>query len=293
MEATGPLSSPMTLHAWISADKGRARTSNVETLLIGGEVDVAVPPQVAMKELLPYLPNGNEVVIPQLGHSTSFWAEQPEAGTRLINTYFAGGRVDDSLYEPMKVDFTPEVTHTALAKGFAGTMIGLAFLTVLSLLAIAVRVHRRGCIGRKSGVLLRSVYSVVLGLGGWFLGVLIVLSTMPGVPLDNVVLAVLSIGLPVGLAIYLAWVDRDSPAMSKAVGLAAALAGALVGVRLGFDAATGLFALLTATLGAVAGANLTLILLDMSRAGTGAPEAATLKVDARSPKLEQAVPTSE
>jgi pimeloyl-ACP methyl ester carboxylesterase len=256
----------------------RVRTSNVETLLIGGEVDVTTPPQVATKELLPYLPNGKEIVIPRLGHSTSFWTEQPEAGTRLINTYLASGRVDDSLYTPMSVDFTPEVTHTALAKGFAGTMIGLALLTVLSLLVMAVRVHRRGRIGRKSGALLRSVYAVVLGLGGWFLGVLIVISTMRSVPLDSAVLAVLSIGLPVGLGIYFAWVNRDSRAGSKAVGLAAALAGALVGVRLGSDAAAGLLAVLTAILGAVAGSNLSLILLDMSRARFAA-ESAALVVD--------------
>jgi hypothetical protein len=60
----------------------------------------------------------------------SFWAEQPEAGTRPINTYLDSGRVDDSLYEPISVDLTPDVTATALAKGIAGTMVGLALLTV-------------------------------------------------------------------------------------------------------------------------------------------------------------------
>jgi hypothetical protein len=253
---------------------------------------VTTPPQLATKELLPYLPNGKQVVIPQLGHSSSFWTEQPEAGTKLINTYFSSGRVDDSLYKPMSVDFTPEVTHTALAKGFAGTMIGLALLTVLSLLAMAVRVHRRGRIGRKAGALLRSAYSVVLGLGGWFLGVLIVISTMPSVPLDSVTLAVLSIGLPVGLGIYFAWVDRDSPAGNEVVGLAVALAGALVGVRLGFDATAGLLALLTATIGAGAGANLTLIMLDMSRARFVAQPAAVV-MDSRSRTLEPIAPTPE
>ena len=101
-------------------------TSNVETLLIGGALDFPTPPQSATKELLPTLPNGRQVVLPGFGHTTSFWTEQPEAGTRLINTYLATGKVDDSLYEPQSVDFTPEVTQTALAKGIAGTMVGLA-----------------------------------------------------------------------------------------------------------------------------------------------------------------------
>ena len=73
-------------------------------------------------------------MLPGFGHSTSFWTDQPEAGTRLINTFFDSGQVDDSLYKPASVDFTPEVTHTALAKGLAGAMVGLALLTVLSLL---------------------------------------------------------------------------------------------------------------------------------------------------------------
>ena len=71
------------------------------------------------------------------------------------------------------------------------------------------RVHRRGRFGRKASATLRSLYPIVLGLGGWFLGVLIVITTMPGVPLDDELLAVLSVGVPVGLGIYWAWVHRD------------------------------------------------------------------------------------
>ena len=56
--------------------------------------------------------------------------------------------------------------------------------------------------------MLRSLYPVVLGLGGWFLGALFVLTIAPTVPLDNELLAVLSIGTPVGLGIYFAWVRR-------------------------------------------------------------------------------------
>ena len=97
--------------AWPAApdddEYGKVRTSNVETLLIGGQLDFATPPQIATKELLPYLPNGHQVVLPGYGHSTSFWAEQAGAGTRLVNTFFDTGRVDDSGYKPQPVDFTP------------------------------------------------------------------------------------------------------------------------------------------------------------------------------------------
>ena len=73
----------------------------------------------------------------------------------------------------------------------------------------------------------------------------------------------MSIGVPVGLGVYLAWVH--GPAQGKAVGLVAAAGGALAGAWLGFHAATDLLALVTSIAGAVAGANLALILLDVSR----------------------------
>jgi pimeloyl-ACP methyl ester carboxylesterase len=240
------------------------RTSNIETLLVGGELDVATPPQWATRDLLPHLPNGRQVVLPGFGHSTSFWLDQPEAGTRLITAFLDSGQVDDSLYGPQPVDFTPEVTQTALGKGIGGAMVGLAVITVLSLLWMAVR--RTPRFGRKKSVLMRSLYPIVLGLGGWFVGVLLVITTMPGVPLDDQRLATLSVGLPVALGIYYAWLNRDWPARTRLTGFVAAVVGGLAGAWLGFHAAADLLALVTAIVGAVAGANLALILLDISRA---------------------------
>jgi pimeloyl-ACP methyl ester carboxylesterase len=242
----------------------RVQHSNVETLLIGGELDFATPPQWATRELLPQLPNGHQVVLAGLGHTTSFWTEQPEASSRLINTFFDSGRVDDSLYKPQSVDFTPEVTQTALAKGIGGVMVGIALLAVLSLLWMARRVHKRGRFGRKAGATLRSLYAIVLGLGGWFLGALIVITTMPGTPLDDELLAAFSVGLPIGLGVYLAWAHRGWAAKTKAIGFAAALGGALVGAWLGFHATEGLLALITAIAGATVGGNVTLLGLDIA-----------------------------
>jgi hypothetical protein len=189
------------------------RPSNVETLLISGELDFATPPQAATEELLPSLPNGHQVVLPGFGHSTTIWTEQTAAGTRLINTFLSTGRVDDSLYEPQPVDFTPEVTQSALGKGIAGAMVGLAALTALSIPWMAVR--RKPRFGRKTSPILRSLYAIVLGLGGWFAGVLLVITTMPGTPLDDPWLATISVGLPVGLGVYYAWLDRGWSARTK------------------------------------------------------------------------------
>jgi pimeloyl-ACP methyl ester carboxylesterase len=237
------------------------RPSNVETLLISGELDFATPPQAATEELLPTLSNGHQVVLRGFGHSTSIWTEQPEAGTRLINTFLSTGQVDDSLYEPEPVDFTPEVTQAALGKGIAGAMIGLAGLTVLSLLWMALR--RKPHFGGKKSVLMRSLYAILLGLGGWFAGVLLVITTMPGTPLDDPWLATVSVGLPVGLGIYYAWRNRDWAAGRKTTGFLVAVAAGLAGAWLGFQAGSDLLALVTAIVGAVAGANLGLIVVDI------------------------------
>ena len=263
----------------------RVRTSRVPTLLIGGDLDGATPPQNATRELLPHLPNGHQVVLPNLGHTTDFWSYEPKASSRLVNTFFDSGQIDESLYTRASVDFTPGFSQPALAKIVAGTMVGLAILTVLSLLLMARRVHTRGHFGPKAGTTLRSLYAIALGLGGWFLGVLIVIRTMPGVPIDDPLLVVLSIGVPVGLGIYLAWVHSDWQAQRKGAGLAAATAGALAGTWLGFHAETDILALVTAIAGAIAGANLALILLDMSRShATGDhPAAKMMEVPNREP----------
>jgi pimeloyl-ACP methyl ester carboxylesterase len=243
----------------------RVQDSQAETLLVGGDLDFATPPQKATRELLPHLLNGHQVVLHNVGHTDDFWTYEPAASTRLVNTFFETGRVDASRYTPNTVDFTPGTTQGAIAKYVLGTMLGFAVLTLLSLALMATRVRRRGRFGRKSGALLRSVYPFVLGLGGWFIGVLVALVALPTVPLDDPLLAALSIGAPVGLGIYYAWVDRGLPAGVKTAGLFAAIAGALIGAALGFHATGGLFAVLTTIIGAAAGANLAVIALDVAR----------------------------
>jgi hypothetical protein len=129
---------------------------------------------------------------------------------------------------------------------------------------MALRVRWLGAFGRRSSAALRSVFPLGLGLGGWLLAVLVVLTTMPGVPVDDELLAALSAGLPVGLGIYFAWVHPDWSGTTKTTGFAAAAGGALVGAWLGFSATEGIVALSTTIVGAIVGANLTLVLLDVA-----------------------------
>jgi pimeloyl-ACP methyl ester carboxylesterase len=253
----------------------RARTSQVETLLISGALDTATPPQAATQELLPFLPNGHQAVLPGVGHIGSFFAEQPAAGRQLINAFFASGRVDDSLYQPQQVYLTPATTLGTLARFVAGSTVVLALLTVFSLLWMRRRVHQRGGFGRVASALLRSLHPLVLGLGGWCLGALLTMPTLPGVRLDAPLLVALSTGVPIGLGLYLAWVHDDRSAKTRNVGFVAAAGGALVGAGLGVNAADGLMAPLTAIVGAAVGGNLTLLALDIARDRSVHDESAT------------------
>lgn len=242
----------------------RVRDSNVETLLVGGELDASTPPQVAARELLPHLPNGRQVVLPGLGHTEDFWSHQPKASTRLLEAFLADGRVDTSLYTENHVDLSPSVTHATMAKITLGVMLGLAGLTVISLLVMALRVRWHGPFGKKTGVVLRSAYALVLGLGGLLLGMLVVLTALPTVPLTDELFVALSAGVPVGLCVYLAWVDRTWAPLTKAVGFATSVSSALVGAWLGLDAVDVPLGLLTAIAAATVAANLTVLGLDIA-----------------------------
>jgi pimeloyl-ACP methyl ester carboxylesterase len=262
---------------------GRPRVSDVETLLVGGELDFVTPPQTATNELLPYLPNGREVVLDGIGHNFSFWYDQPEATSRLVNTFFDSGQVDDSLYTPQPVVFTPSLPFGKLARIVIGVLVALVTLMVAPLLVMARHVRRRGGFGPVAGALLRSLYPILAGLGGWSLGALIVLAA-PGVSLDNQLLAVLGIGIPVGLGIWLAWVSPDRRHNATIQGFVGALAGALLGGWLGFHAGGGFMSLGTTVIGAIAGANLALILLDLWHARSIDTPPAVPPVDVRAPE---------
>ena len=99
----------------------RMRTSEVETLLIGGALDTSTPPQVATQGAAPVpaeRPPGRAAGFGHIGPVSSRSSRRP--ARTLINTFFASGRVDDSLYEPQQVDFTPDMTLPTIAKGIGG-----------------------------------------------------------------------------------------------------------------------------------------------------------------------------
>lgn len=247
------------------------RPSTVETLLIGGELDFSTPPQGATKELLPFLPNGQQAVLPGFGHTLTFFSDQQDAGQHLVNTFLDTGRVDTSLYETQPVDFTPTGTLPSLAKGLVVVMLGLIVLAVSMMLWLGIRVRRRGRLGTPASALSRALGPVVVGAGGWVLGTLLAYTFIPMMPLAGPLLTTISVGVPVALVVHLAWLNRDAPLVTRRVGFAVAQASGLVGAWLGFYAVDGILAPVTAIVGAGVGANVALLVLDALRERSSTP----------------------
>jgi pimeloyl-ACP methyl ester carboxylesterase len=257
------------------------RNTQVPTLLVGGALDFAAPPENATRELLPHLLNGHQVVLRNIGHADDFWAYEPTASTRLIDSYLDTGRVDTSLYTENQLDFTPSTTHGTVAKIVLGIFLGLAAITILSLLWIARRLRRGATFGWKRSVAVRSLFPLVVGFGSWCLGALITMTAFPTVPLDDQVLAILAIAPSVAAVVFAGWFRRPGPA-----GIAAltALVGAVLGAWVGFHVPSmPAMGAVTAIIGAILAANLGLIALDIAGPAT---------VAARDPLSPQAEPVA-
>jgi pimeloyl-ACP methyl ester carboxylesterase len=268
------------VHAW-PANPGEnqytsVQNSSVPTLLIGGTLDFETPAQNATKELLPHLSNGHQVILSGLGHVDDFFSYEPRASTQLLTTFYATGQVDTSRYTPNVVSFATSPTQAAIAKDLLAFMIGFALLAVIWLVILAIRVRRRGGTGRKTGAWIRSAGPIVFGLGGWFLGALLVLRFWPSVPLEDQLLAVVSVAVPIWLGVYAGWVRTDTPKAMRAKGIGAAGVGVVVGAALGYHVTSGLIALITTIIGAAVVSNLSLLVLDIwteraASRGTAAP----------------------
>ncbi len=255
------------------------QNSSVPTLLIGGTLDFETPAQNATKELLPHLSNGHQVILSGLGHVDDFWYYEPRASTQLLATFYATGRVDTSSYTPDVVSFATSPTDSAIAKDLLGAMIGFALLAGLWLLWVARRVRKHGAAGRMTSLATRTIIPLVLGLGGWLGAALVVMTLWPALSLTSELLGTLAPSVPIALGLYLAWTHRDWDRATKSLGLLAATAGALLGGWFGFTATSGLFAIVTVTIGAAAGGNLALIAASLYRERFAGAAIATLAVN--------------
>ena len=102
----------------IQEEYRKLQDSDVETLMVNGNIDFSTPAENAKNELLPHLTNGNLVILSEMGHSSDVVNTQPDAFRYLAETFFLEGIVDDSKfhYEPM--NFTPSQSAPEMAKKY-------------------------------------------------------------------------------------------------------------------------------------------------------------------------------
>jgi hypothetical protein len=96
----------------------KLRQSDVETLLLTGNIDFSTPAQFGA-ELLPYLKNGKQVVISECGHSADVLNPDVGNAAPMLKSFYDDGVVDESgnKYVPMKFDISfgfPAMAKTAV-----------------------------------------------------------------------------------------------------------------------------------------------------------------------------------
>jgi pimeloyl-ACP methyl ester carboxylesterase len=143
------LGSPWSLFIWgmlqgwpnnlIPDEYLQVQSTDVETLLISGSIDFSTPPQFATDELLPYLGNGEQIILEDFGHTETFWNSQPDARVRMLTAFFNMGEVDDSLYMYQPVNFDAGLGWPALAK----IMLSIALAGIFLLVTLAWFAVRR------------------------------------------------------------------------------------------------------------------------------------------------------
>ena len=89
----------------IAEEYRHVQLSDVETLLVSGNIDFNTPVKFARDDLLPSLSNGQLVVVSEYGHG-EFLNLQQEATKRLLTSFYDTGVGDDSLYTFQPMDFS-------------------------------------------------------------------------------------------------------------------------------------------------------------------------------------------
>ncbi len=118
----------------------RVQPSDVETLLVSGNIDFDTPAEFATEELLPSLSNGQQVTLSEYGHVSDILTYQPEALEYLVTNYYATGAADDSLYDYQPVDFQVGFSYPEQAK----LAIVVMLLAPIGLAALVWAIIRRG-----------------------------------------------------------------------------------------------------------------------------------------------------
>jgi pimeloyl-ACP methyl ester carboxylesterase len=95
------------------------QTTDVDTLVVGGTMDISSPIRNVVDGLLPHLRNGKWVELAEFGHNEVMGQAQQEAYRHLVQSYLLDGIVDDSKYVYRPIDFTTPGPLRDLLRGDA------------------------------------------------------------------------------------------------------------------------------------------------------------------------------
>jgi hypothetical protein len=124
----------------------KLQPSEVETLMVNGNIDFSTPAENARDELLPYLANGRLVILSEMGHSRDVVSLQPEAFRHLAETFFLEGVVDDSKFHYVPMNFTPSRSAPEMAKTYVrrAALIGVgAVVLIVAAIVLTVWLVKR------------------------------------------------------------------------------------------------------------------------------------------------------
>ena len=114
----------------ISDEFSKVPASDVETLIVSGNMDYSTPAQFATDELLPVLSNGKQVILSEFGHTRDVWGLQPEAMVHLVTTCYDTGEVDDSLFTYQPMDFYVKSGWPTQAKQYLAIAVAVPLVLV-------------------------------------------------------------------------------------------------------------------------------------------------------------------
>ena len=119
----------------------QVQPSEVDTLLISGNLDFSTPGEYATDDLLPELANGRQLILSDMGHTADFWGQQPEAAVTLLQQYFSDGTVDETLFSYQPMTFDPGLFNFPLL----AKLVVLLPLLLIGLLTVGIgrRVAKR------------------------------------------------------------------------------------------------------------------------------------------------------
>jgi pimeloyl-ACP methyl ester carboxylesterase len=161
-----PLGSPMSAFMWgplqysrwpthmLPAEFRNARRSDVQTLLLGGSLDFSTPAVNATVGMLPFLPNGKQIILSEYGHVQDMWQVDPDNIRLILTTFYQTGIPDVSGNRHIPMNFAVSWGFPKIAKIAVGGISILLFALLLLTAYLVRRRRRRSAIHSSSNTIL-------------------------------------------------------------------------------------------------------------------------------------------